>query len=110
MRKGRTVPVTEDEKKRKAKSQADNAQHLYNALQATITHEWQTYDIIHRQVNVFMRNATGNRIYDIEFINLNVGLRIFSKSNPIEWKEERHGIYQSQRTSYIRLKGGDNEK
>ena len=68
-----------------------------------ITAEWQEYGDIHRAINGYLSQRM-KRPQDLEFLTLNVALRQFDKSTPLDWKTERTGIYPSQRTSYVKIK------
>jgi len=75
------------------------------ALSHTITTEWITYEGLHRGVNEQMQEIIQDPKFDIEFIALNEALTRFEMTVArLEWKSERHGIYPTQKTSFVRLK------
>jgi|GEM_PF-2975533 len=116
MRKGRTVPVTPEEKRRRDVTRAENSSALMNAIVTTLSSpsllaKWLLYEDLHKSVNVFMRQVTGNKNYDIEFVHLGAALQRFDESvHEIEWRVEKSGRYQSQSKNYLRLKQSEGEK
>ena len=101
IKKGTKLTAEQVKKLRDGKKNFDS--HIQDGLAQILTSDWIDYDEMHRAINRYMTEQIGRPI-DLEYININVALRIFAKSCPLEWKIEKTGQYASQRKSFVKIK------
>ena len=71
---------SQEDKARRLASKHKRKSDLLLALSKVLTTEWQDYNTMHHAVNAQMRELTGKKTYDAEFITLNAALATFEKS------------------------------